>query len=214
VNSQPARWLRLWFLVVLTVAGGIFTISSATAGVPSASASAGIATVDLPTASSGYGYDSGFRPLGRAPVCATEVGSSAAPFTTSSGAIAVRPRSEASTGVAAEAEAAAFPRFVASKQGIIDTQSPALRQQVGDVVGSMRTTGAPPSGVYQGGLPGKPGVYGNKSGALPPQPLGYYHETDVWPLSGPRGTERIVTGDGGEAWYTPDHYGTFMPWPW
>jgi guanyl-specific ribonuclease Sa len=107
-----------------------------------------------------------------------------------------------------------FPRFVSSRQGIIDTQSPELSQQIGDVVDSMRTTGEPPPGVRQGGLPGKPGVYGNKGMDLPPQPEGYYSESDVWPGPGPRGTERIVMGDGGEVWYSPDHYGTFRPWPW
>jgi RHS repeat-associated protein len=106
------------------------------------------------------------------------------------------------------------PRFVASKQGIIDTEAPALRSQIAHVVDSMRTTGGPPPGVRQGGLPGKPGVYGNGGGQLPARPEGYYNETDVWPGTGPRGTERIIVGDGGEAWYTPDHYGTFRPWPW
>ncbi len=101
------------------------------------------------------------------------------------------------------------PRFVAAKEGIIDTAAPALRQQIDDVANSMATTGAAPPGVRQGGLPGKPGVYGNRNGALPQQPEGYYHETDVWPGPGPRGTERLVTGANGEVWYTPDHYGTF-----
>ena len=117
------------------------------------------------------------------------------------------------SGVAAES-GSQFPRFVASGEGIIDTESPALRQQIGDVVDSMRTTGSPPPGVRQGGLRGKPGVYGNKGGELPTRPEGYYHETDVWPGTGPRDTERIVVGNGGEAWYSPDHYGTFRPWPW
>jgi RHS repeat-associated protein len=102
----------------------------------------------------------------------------------------------------------AAPRFVASSDGIIDTASPALRQQIDDVADSLITTGNPPPGVRQGGLPGKPGVYGNKSGELPSRPEGYYTESDVWPGPGPRGTERIVVGGNGEAWYTPDHYGT------
>jgi RHS repeat-associated protein len=105
------------------------------------------------------------------------------------------------------------PRFVASKQGIIDTQSPALQQQISNVVNALSETGSPPPGVRQGGLPGKPGVYGNRSGELPAQPEGYYTESDVWPGPGPRGTERIVVGDGGEVWYTPDHYGNFRSWP-
>lgn len=101
------------------------------------------------------------------------------------------------------------PRFVASKQGIIDTASPKLKSQIDDVADSMINNGSPPPGVRQGGLPGKPGIYGNRSGALPQRPEGYYRETDVWPGPGPRGTERLVVGRNGEVWYTPDHYGNF-----
>ena len=104
---------------------------------------------------------------------------------------------------------AAPPRFVAASDGIIDTEAPALQQQIGDVADSIQTTGSSPPGVRQGGLPGKPGVYGNKSGALPTQPEGYYTESDVWPGPGSRGTERIVVGANGEVWYSPDHYGNF-----
>jgi guanyl-specific ribonuclease Sa len=112
--------------------------------------------------------------------------------------------------VATEAgDTVAPPRFVSSKSGIIDTESPALTRQIDDVADSIGTTGSPPPGVRQGGLPGKPGIYGNKSGALRPQPESYYIESDVWPGPGPRGTERVVVGSNGEVWYTPDHYGTF-----
>jgi guanyl-specific ribonuclease Sa len=31
----------------------------------------------------------------------------------------------------------------------------------------------------------------------------------VWPKNGARGPERIIRGRNGEAWYSPDHYGTF-----
>jgi RHS repeat-associated protein len=106
------------------------------------------------------------------------------------------------------------PRFVAGANGIIDTSSPALRQQIGNVVDSLSTTGKPPAGVRQGSYQGQPGVYANLSGDLPARPLGYYTESDVWPGTGPRGTERIVTGQNGEVWYSPDHYGTFRSWPW
>lgn len=58
-----------------------------------------------------------------------------------------------------------------------------LRSQVDDVVRHFDEVGTPPSGVAQGGLKGHPlGTYGNKSGALPQQPLGYYAESDVWML--------------------------------
>ncbi len=105
------------------------------------------------------------------------------------------------------------PRFVAAADGtIIDTMAPALAQQIDDVVTSLRTTGTPPTGVYQGGYRGQPGVYANLGGDLPPQPIGYYTESGVWP--GAPGTERIVIGQQpGEVWYSPDHYGTFRSWP-
>ena len=52
----------------------------------------------------------------------------------------------------------------------------------------------------------------NKEGLLPARPRGYYREW-VHPtpgVSGP-GPQRIVTGSGGEVFYTPDHYKTFIP---
>ena len=54
-------------------------------------------------------------------------------------------------------------------------------------------------------------VFGNKEGLLPSQPTGYYREF-VHPTSGVNGPgpQRIVTGQGGEIFYTPNHYGTFI----
>ncbi len=97
--------------------------------------------------------------------------------------------------------------------GQVDAPAPELRQQIDAVVESLNQTGSPPQGVRRGGLPKQPGVYGNRSGALPVQPAGYYKESDVWPGPGPRGAERIVVGGPSEAWYSPDHYGTFLEWP-
>jgi RHS repeat-associated protein len=55
-------------------------------------------------------------------------------------------------------------------------------------------------------------VFGNREGLLPAKPAGYYREW-VHPtpgvVSGP-GPQRIITGSGGEAYYTPDHYGSFI----
>ena len=53
-------------------------------------------------------------------------------------------------------------------------------------------------------------VFQNRERRLPMQPEGYYREY-VHPtpgLSGP-GPQRIVVGERGEAFYTPDHYRTF-----
>ncbi|GAA3782103.1 ribonuclease [Streptomyces coacervatus] len=53
-------------------------------------------------------------------------------------------------------------------------------------------------------------VFGNFEGLLPKQKRGYYHEYTVpTPGSRDRGARRIVTGQGGEIYYTDDHYNTF-----
>jgi len=47
---------------------------------------------------------------------------------------------------------------------------------------------------------------------LPVQPAGYYTEYVVPTpgINGP-GPQRIITGKGGEIYYTPDHYQSFIP---
>ncbi|MEU6775851.1 ribonuclease domain-containing protein [Streptomyces sp. NPDC046759] len=53
-------------------------------------------------------------------------------------------------------------------------------------------------------------VFGNFEGHLPKQRRGYYHEYTVrTPGSHDRGARRIVTGLGGEIYYTDDHYNSF-----
>ncbi|RII19429.1 Guanyl-specific ribonuclease St [Streptomyces sp. YIM 130001] len=52
--------------------------------------------------------------------------------------------------------------------------------------------------------------FGNFEGLLPDQRRGYYREFTVrTPHEGDRGARRIVTGSGGEIYYTDDHYETF-----
>ncbi|WP_291377441.1 RHS repeat-associated core domain-containing protein [Demequina sp.] len=143
----------------------------------------------------------------------------AAPMVVGTGMSALLARACAADAAAAATRitaASTAPRFVAAAEGtIIDTQAPALAQQIENVVTSLRTTGRPPAGVRQGKAPGAPrGEFQNSQGRLPQQAPGYYTESDVWPGVGPRGTERIVIGGNGEAWYSPDHYGTFRSWPW
>jgi ribonuclease T1 len=54
-------------------------------------------------------------------------------------------------------------------------------------------------------------VFGNRERRLPQQPRGYYHEYTVRTPGAPtRGARRIVRGDGGELYYTRDHYRTFI----
>ncbi|MEX3106802.1 MULTISPECIES: ribonuclease domain-containing protein [unclassified Streptomyces] len=53
-------------------------------------------------------------------------------------------------------------------------------------------------------------VFGNFEGRLPKEKRGYYHEYTVkTPGSRDRGARRIVTGQGGEIYYTDDHYDSF-----
>ena len=53
-------------------------------------------------------------------------------------------------------------------------------------------------------------TFQNREGLLPAQPLGYYSEYTVeTPGSPDRGARRLVIGDGGETYYTADHYASF-----
>lgn len=51
----------------------------------------------------------------------------------------------------------------------------------------------------------------NREGLLPAKPRGYYREYTVeTPGATTRGARRIITGQGGERYYTDDHYETFV----
>jgi ribonuclease T1 len=53
-------------------------------------------------------------------------------------------------------------------------------------------------------------VFQNREGILPDESRGYYREYTVpTPGSDDRGARRIVTGSGGELYYTEDHYESF-----
>ncbi|MFA6030469.1 MAG: ribonuclease domain-containing protein [Elusimicrobiota bacterium] len=73
-------------------------------------------------------------------------------------------------------------------------------------------------------------VFANREGRLPAQAADYYHEYTVMPPKGSprtfkvgdreftvppptgnRGVERVIIGGGELAYYTPDHYKTFIP---
>jgi ribonuclease T1 len=54
------------------------------------------------------------------------------------------------------------------------------------------------------------GVFENREEILPDRPTGYYREYTVpTPGSDDRGARRIVAGEGGELYYTGDHYSSF-----
>jgi ribonuclease T1 len=53
-------------------------------------------------------------------------------------------------------------------------------------------------------------VFHNYEHLLPAEPDGYYREYTVpTPGASDRGARRVVTGSGGQFYYTPDHYGSF-----
>lgn len=55
-------------------------------------------------------------------------------------------------------------------------------------------------------------VFSNRESLLPRRERGYYHEYTVpTPGEHSRGARRIISGAGGERYYTDDHYQTFMP---
>ena len=55
-------------------------------------------------------------------------------------------------------------------------------------------------------------IFQNREGLLPSKGPGYYQEF-VHPTPGVSGagSQRIIRGAGGELYYTPDHYGSFVP---
>jgi ribonuclease T1 len=53
--------------------------------------------------------------------------------------------------------------------------------------------------------------FSNRERRLPPQIAGYYREYTVeTPGASDRGARRIVTGNGGDVYYTDDHYRSFV----
>ena len=75
-----------------------------------------------------------------------------------------------------------------------------------EVLQIVRDTGLPPEG-YVGGR-----TFQNREGRLPAD--GEYREFDVDPHRGGRNAERIIVEwRTKKAWYTGDHYRTFIPLP-
>lgn len=83
--------------------------------------------------------------------------------------------------------------------GSTPLRDPAMAERVGRAVQAISTG----SGQHASSV-----VYRNVGpGALPQQPLGYYQE---WIVTTARSAERIVTGLGGEVYFSPDHYRSFV----
>ncbi len=110
-------------------------------------------------------------------------------------------------GVSACGPAAAPAPPVAQVQAAAQDPVPA---HVRETLAYVRRHGDAPPG-YVGGR-----VFGNYEGLLPrynaKRKRIEYREWDVRPRAEGRnrGTERLVTGNDGRAWYTADHYRTFL----
>nr|WSW46846.1 guanine-specific ribonuclease N1 and T1 [Streptomyces sp. NBC_01001] len=105
----------------------------------------------------------------------------------------------AAAGVSSEAGASA-PVWA---RGMVTVRADALPSQARDVLVLVDKGGPYP--YRQDGT-----VFGNFEKVLPKQKRGYYHEFTVkTPGERDRGARRIVTGEGGEFFYTDDHYDTF-----
>lgn len=99
------------------------------------------------------------------------------------------------------------------------TATPEPRQQVSDLP-AVAYEDLPPGAhdtidlIDQGGpFPyNKDGsTFQNREGILPQMEMGYYSEyTVITPGSPDRGARRIVAGEGGEMYYTDDHYSSFQ----
>ncbi|MFD9307731.1 ribonuclease domain-containing protein [Streptomyces sp. NPDC060048] len=88
-------------------------------------------------------------------------------------------------------------------KGMATVRADALPRQARDVLALIDK-----GGPYQYRQDGT--VFGNFEKILPRQKRGYYHEFTVrTPGERDRGARRIVTGEGGEFFYTDDHYKTF-----
>ncbi|MEU7555308.1 ribonuclease domain-containing protein [Streptomyces sp. NPDC044571] len=88
-------------------------------------------------------------------------------------------------------------------KGMATVRADALPQEARNVLALIDKGGPYP-------YPQDGSVFGNFEKALPPHPRGYYHEFTVrTPGERDRGARRIVTGEGGEFFYTADHYETF-----
>ncbi|WP_371679464.1 ribonuclease domain-containing protein [Streptomyces sp. NBC_01276] len=135
------------------------------------------------------------RVLGALFLCAVLVGAAGC-----GGKSAPPPATSAGAGTGASAGAREVPGWA---RGMATVRADALPQQAREVLALIDRGG--PYAYRQDGT-----VFGNFEKVLPKQKRGYYHEFTVrTPGERDRGARRIVTGGGGEFYYTDDHYQTF-----
>jgi ribonuclease T1 len=111
--------------------------------------------------------------------------------------------SDSSSSSSASASSTATASVSATASGSVGLST--LPVQVAQTVALIKAGG--PFPYSQDGV-----VFDNNEHLLPAHSRGYYHEyTVVTPGANDRSTRRIVTGQGGEFYYTDDHYETFNP---
>jgi guanyl-specific ribonuclease Sa len=111
------------------------------------------------------------------------------------------------------ADGAAEADLAASVGAMRDANPPTIPQKAADTLEYVQQMGEPPPG-HVGGKPflndgrGDGRILPTESGGVPIS----YKEYDVNPYTPGvnRGAERIVVGSDGRAWYTKDHYGSFL----
>lgn len=92
------------------------------------------------------------------------------------------------------------PAWVGDMATVQESRLPAQARETLDLIDA--------GGPFPYGKDGS--VFGNFERRLPTHKRGYYHEyTVTTPGSRDRGARRIVTGQGGEIYYTDDHYDSF-----
>lgn len=103
-------------------------------------------------------------------------------------------------------ESSAPPVNESTREFRSGTLSPAVPDKALHVLEVVRQTGQPPEG-YVGGR-----TFENRENRLPAG--GDYREFDVDPHHGQRNADRlIIEWNTKKAWYTGDHYQTFIPVP-
>lgn len=130
--------------------------------------------------------------------------------------VVVLPSEKSDEAATQEAPAKELPRVRVEPERVVKTQikNAKIRNQDGRIVFQgtvdLRDTLERIERGQRGSHGNDGSVFQNREKRLPLKPSGYYHEW-VHPtpeLRGP-GPQRIVTGEDGEIFYTPDHYQTF-----
>lgn len=149
------------------------------------------------------------RVLGALFLCVALVGAAGcsgkkpAPAATASAGVDAVPSGAASSGASPGASSGSVAPPPGWAKGLASVPAGALPQQARDVLALIDEGGPYP--YRQDGT-----VFGNFEKVLPQKKRGYYHEFTVkTPGERDRGARRIVTGEGGEFFYTDDHYKTF-----